>query len=50
MLADDAIVCPWHGSTFSLTDGKVVTGPATYAEPVYEVRVNNGQIEVLVAK
>jgi nitrite reductase/ring-hydroxylating ferredoxin subunit len=42
----DVIHCPWHGSRFSLEDGSVVGGPATFAEVVYEVRVRNGQVEV----
>jgi nitrite reductase/ring-hydroxylating ferredoxin subunit len=45
-LVDCSIVCPWHGSQFSLRDGKVEAGPATIAEPAFEVRVRNGKIEV----
>lgn len=30
--------CPWHGSEFDLRDGSVTEGPATYPQPVYEVR------------
>lgn len=30
-VGDGAIVCGRHGSTFSLTDGSVLTGPATKA-------------------
>ncbi len=40
------ITCPWHGSTFSLEDGRVINGPATHAQPCLEVRVRDGQIEV----
>ncbi|MEO7003041.1 MAG: DUF2231 domain-containing protein [Ktedonobacterales bacterium] len=43
----DAIVqCPWHGSRFRMSDGKALTGPATMAQPRYDVRVRNGQIEL----
>ena len=42
----NTVVCPWHGSRFCVTDGKVVEAPATYNQPVYDVRVRNGQIEV----
>lgn len=50
-LMDDASVrCPWHGSVFSLKDGSVVDGPATIPQPNFVVRVNNGQIEVKLAK
>ncbi len=43
---DGCVTCPWHGSTFRLADGEVVTGPATAAQPVLETRVQGGQIEV----
>ncbi len=46
-LTDDCCVrCPWHQSVFSLEDGSVVNGPATEAQPTFEVRVQHGQIEV----
>lgn len=40
------VQCPWHDSVFDLRDGSVVHGPSTYNQPVYQVRVMNGQIEV----
>jgi nitrite reductase/ring-hydroxylating ferredoxin subunit/uncharacterized membrane protein len=40
------VTCPWHGSTFRLGDGSVVRGPASSPQPVYDVRVSNGQVEV----
>jgi len=44
---DDAVVvCPCHGSTFRLTDGEVVHGPATAPQPAYEARINGEKIEV----
>ncbi len=45
-LEGDTIVCPWHGSRFCLTDGKVEGGPAVYDARVFDVRVRDGQIEV----
>jgi nitrite reductase/ring-hydroxylating ferredoxin subunit len=45
-LEGDCIVCPWHGSRFRLEDGHNEDGPATYSQPCFETRVNNGQIEV----
>ena len=42
----DGIRCPWHGSCFALENGKVQEGPATHPQPVYDVRVNNGHIEL----
>jgi nitrite reductase/ring-hydroxylating ferredoxin subunit/uncharacterized membrane protein len=48
--ADGNVVCPWHGSTFRLADGKVVRGPAAASQPVYETRVTDGgKIEVRAA-
>jgi nitrite reductase/ring-hydroxylating ferredoxin subunit/uncharacterized membrane protein len=44
--ADGCVICPWHGSTFRLADGKVVRGPAAASQPVYEARVTDGKIEV----
>ncbi len=40
------VVCPWHRSKFSLNDGHVVQGPATFPQPCFETRVRNGKIEV----
>lgn len=31
------VTCPWHGSTFDVTSGKVLHGPAVKAEPKYKV-------------
>jgi nitrite reductase/ring-hydroxylating ferredoxin subunit len=49
-LEDDNVQCPWHGSVFSLEDGRVLEGPATAREPVYETRVHEGKIEVRTAR
>ena len=43
---DGNVICPWHGSTFRLADGKVVRGPAASSQPVFETRVTDGKIEV----
>jgi nitrite reductase/ring-hydroxylating ferredoxin subunit len=40
------VVCPLHGSTFLLTDGRVLRGPATERLPVFDVRVNADVVEV----
>ncbi len=40
------VTCPWHGSVFDMTNGKVVHGPATAPIPVFETRVVSGRIEV----
>lgn len=45
-LEGDVVTCPWHGSRFSMATGRPLTGPATIAQPRYDVRVRNGQIEL----
>ena len=45
-LQGDVVQCPWHGSRFRMRDGKVLTGPATFAQPRYDVRVRDGMIEI----
>jgi nitrite reductase/ring-hydroxylating ferredoxin subunit/uncharacterized membrane protein len=40
------VVCPWHGSTFSLRSGEVQAGPATSRQPLFETRVTGGLVEV----
>ncbi len=44
--ADACVVCPWHGSTFRLSDGVVVHGPAANDQPVLRSRVRAGVVEV----
>jgi nitrite reductase/ring-hydroxylating ferredoxin subunit/uncharacterized membrane protein len=45
-LEDTSVRCPWHGSCFSLEDGRVLEGPSVHAQPILEIRLQNGQIEV----
>jgi nitrite reductase/ring-hydroxylating ferredoxin subunit/uncharacterized membrane protein len=45
-LDGESIVCPCHGSRFSLRDGSVERGPATSPQPAYEVRESGGKVEV----
>jgi nitrite reductase/ring-hydroxylating ferredoxin subunit/uncharacterized membrane protein len=45
-LKEGSVVCPWHGSEFSLEDGTVLKGPATQNQPCLVARERNGQIEV----
>lgn len=45
-LNDACITCPWHGSTFRVTDGSLVRGPSTVDLPAYECRVFGEQVEV----
>lgn len=41
----EMLTCPWHFSQFDL-DGRVVNGPATYSQPCFQVRIENGMIQV----
>ena len=45
-LKDGSVVCPWHGSEFSLEDGHVINGPATQTEPSYDVKEQDGGIYI----
>jgi nitrite reductase/ring-hydroxylating ferredoxin subunit/uncharacterized membrane protein len=43
---DGCVTCPWHGSTFRLSDGHVEHGPSTHPQPAFEVRRAAGRLEV----
>lgn len=43
-LEGSVVECPWHGSKFDVTTGKVVGPPARLPEPVYEVAVDGTDI------
>jgi nitrite reductase/ring-hydroxylating ferredoxin subunit len=40
------VVCPWHGSTFRLTDGAVVRGPAANDQPLLRTEVAGGRVRI----
>lgn len=42
----DEIVCGCHGSRFDLRDGALRHGPATAAQPSFQVREQDGRVEV----
>lgn len=42
----DVITCPWHGSRFDLRTGRVLEGPAVFAQPRIQAREREGKIEV----
>ena len=44
------IECPRHGARFDLRDGRVTAPPALVPVPVYDVRVQDGQIQVASKK
>jgi nitrite reductase (NADH) small subunit len=43
LLAGDQVVCPWHGYTYNLTDGRLVTDPSARLE-MYPVSVRDGGV------
>ncbi len=47
-IADGCVTCPWHRSTFDLSDGSVVHGPATSPQPSFATRVENGRLLVML--
>jgi nitrite reductase/ring-hydroxylating ferredoxin subunit/uncharacterized membrane protein len=41
------VACPWHGSTFRVTDGAVVHGPATARQPAFDTQITeSGLVQV----
>jgi nitrite reductase/ring-hydroxylating ferredoxin subunit len=40
-VSDGCVRCPWHGSTFRLSDGWNVSGPATAPQPAFDTRVRD---------
>jgi nitrite reductase/ring-hydroxylating ferredoxin subunit/uncharacterized membrane protein len=41
------VTCPWHGSTFRVSDGAVMHGPATARQPAFESRItDSGLVQV----
>src|SRR4051795_10633018 len=45
-LDGETVECGCHGSRFSLRDGSVERGPATAPQPAYEVREQEGSVEI----
>ncbi len=45
-LRDGCVICPWHGSAFSLADGSVRSGPATRPQPRLDVDVRGNRVFV----
>lgn len=45
-LKGDTITCPWHFSTFRLSDGAVLHGPASSRQISYRARITDGQVEL----
>jgi nitrite reductase/ring-hydroxylating ferredoxin subunit len=45
-ISDGCVTCPWPGSTFRFADGSIVRSPASTPQPSYQMRIQNGRIEV----
>jgi nitrite reductase/ring-hydroxylating ferredoxin subunit len=48
-LEGNVVQCPWHGSRFDITTGKVLRPSAVREEPTYEVKVEDNNT-ILVRK
>jgi nitrite reductase/ring-hydroxylating ferredoxin subunit len=48
LLTGTTLMCQCHGSQFDVTSGAVLRGPATTALTTYDVREEDGQIQVRV--
>lgn len=45
---DDAWVCPHHGARFSLTTGDALSMPAVSGIKIFQSRVDNGDVYVML--
>jgi nitrite reductase/ring-hydroxylating ferredoxin subunit/uncharacterized membrane protein len=45
-LNGNVVTCPWHGSRFRVDNGGIRRGPATFNQPVLNVREADGRVEV----
>jgi nitrite reductase/ring-hydroxylating ferredoxin subunit len=44
--SDATVTCPAHGSVFRLEDGRVMRPPAMQPIPVFDIRVQEGGLEL----
>jgi nitrite reductase/ring-hydroxylating ferredoxin subunit/uncharacterized membrane protein len=40
------VICPWHSSRYRLSDGTALSGPTAHSQPVLDVRVLDGKVQV----
>jgi nitrite reductase/ring-hydroxylating ferredoxin subunit len=45
-LEGSTVICPCHGSEFDVESGEVLRGPAREPVETYEVRVEDGNLEI----
>jgi len=50
VLTDGEVECPCHGSIFNLRTGEALTGPALESVRTHKVRVEDGRVQVLIAR
>jgi nitrite reductase/ring-hydroxylating ferredoxin subunit/uncharacterized membrane protein len=43
------VTCPLHGARFDLCSGRALTGPASFSQPVFEVRERRDNVELRLA-
>src|SRR6266481_6658508 len=48
MLAEDEVICPWHGSRFKIKTGAVLTPPAQRNVKSFLVRIVGNDVEVQI--
>ena len=49
-LTDAEVECPCHGSIFNMRTGEALTGPALESVRTHRVRVEDGRVQVLIAR
>ena len=47
-LEDGKVGCPWHYAEFDLATGKHLNAPASCGVTAYEVRMEDGQVKVVI--
>ena len=45
-LVGDQVTCPWHGATFDLTNGSVLSPPAPDGVASYKVVIEENEIKI----
>ncbi len=45
-LEEKVVTCPWHGSRFDISNGKVVRGPAATPITTFKVELQGNEVMV----